>query len=303
MSAIEVRDLVKRYPRLVAVDGVTFEVAEGEILGVVGPNGAGKTTTVECIAGLRKPDGGLVRVFGLDPRDDAARVREILGIQLQSSQLPDRIRVREALDLYASFYREPADVDELLSTMGLDDKRDDFFERLSGGQKQRLSIALALVGNPRVAILDEITTGLDPQARRETWSLIETIRARGVTVLLVTHFMEEAERLCDRVAVIDKGKLIALDKPASLVAHLGAEQTTIRFKTRTRFRKEVLTEVPGVTCVERYGSQVLVRGGDDLLLPLAKALSHNRIKATDLRMEQGSLDDAFLELTGQPVES
>jgi ABC-2 type transport system ATP-binding protein len=216
MEAIEVRNLRKTYGSTVAVEDVSFTVAEGEIFGVLGPNGAGKTTTVETIAGLREPDGGRVRVLGRDPADP--ELRELVGVQLQDSALPDRLRVGEALELYGAFYREPADADELIARLGLENVRDSAFGKLSGGERQRLSIALALIGRPRIAILDELTTGLDPSARRATWALIEDIRAGGVTILLVTHFMEEAERLCDRVAVIDRRRVVALDTPDALIA-------------------------------------------------------------------------------------
>jgi ABC-2 type transport system ATP-binding protein len=218
MSVIEVRNLHKRYADQVAVADVSFSVDSGEIFGIVGPNGAGKTTTVECVEGLRIPDSGTVRVLGLDPRRDRAAVRQKLGIQLQESQLPDRIKVWEALDLYSSFYPHPADWRALLDELGLTPKRSTVFAKLSGGQKQRLSIALALVGNPEVAILDELTTGLDPQARRDTWELIRQVRDRGVTVVLVTHFMDEAERLCDRLAVVVAGRVVAVDSPENLIA-------------------------------------------------------------------------------------
>ena len=218
MNVIEVVNLRKRYGDQLAVADVSFRVREGEIFGIAGPNGAGKTTTVECLEGLRKPDAGFVQVLGLDPQRDGARLRRLVGIQLQQSQLPDRLRVGEALKLYSSFYPRPADRQQLMADVGLADKRNTAFAKLSGGQKQRLSIALALVGNPRIAILDELTTGLDPQARRDTWSLIRAVRDRGVTVVLVTHFMDEAERLCDRLAVIDAGRVVALDTPAALIA-------------------------------------------------------------------------------------
>jgi ABC-2 type transport system ATP-binding protein len=218
MNVIEVSNLRKQYGDHLAVADVSFGVAEGEIFGIVGPNGAGKTTTVECVEGMRKPDAGTVRVLGLDPRRDRPRLRRLVGIQLQESQLPDRLKVWEALDLYGSFYPRPADRRQLLADVGLAEKRDTAFGKLSGGQKQRLSIALALVGNPRIAVLDEITTGLDPQARRDTWNLVRSVRERGVTVVLVTHFMDEAERLCDRLAVISAGRVVALDTPAALIA-------------------------------------------------------------------------------------
>jgi ABC-2 type transport system ATP-binding protein len=222
MTVIEVSELHKRYGRRVAVEDVSFTVNEGEIFGIVGPNGAGKTTTVECLIGLRQPTRGRIRVLGHDPRRRPGPVREQLGVQLQDGQLPDKLRVGEALELYASFYRDPADPAALLQELTLDGHRDHPYRKLSGGQKQRLSIALALVGRPKIAVFDELTTGLDPNARRVTWKLIESVRDRGVTVVLVSHFMEEAERLCDRVAVIDSGRVIALDTPADLVARAGS---------------------------------------------------------------------------------
>jgi ABC-2 type transport system ATP-binding protein len=214
MAVIDVHQLQKRYGDRHAVRDVSFSVERGEIFGVIGRNGAGKTTTVEIVEGLRRADGGTVRVLGLQPGDPA--LRERLGVQLQESQLPDRIRVGEALELFASFYRDPADPGRVLASLGLAEHAKQQYKKLSGGQKQRMSIALALIGSPEVAVLDELTTGLDPHARRETWRLIEDIRDRGVAVLLVTHFMDEAERLCDRIAVIDGGRTVAVDTPAAL---------------------------------------------------------------------------------------
>ena len=227
---LQVEHLRKAYGPKVAVDDVSLTVERGEIVGILGPNGAGKTTTVECIAGLRVPDAGHIRVLGLDPRRDGPALRERLGLQLQESEMPAKITVREALDLYAALYATPAAPEDLLRDLGLADRRDTQFRRLSGGQKQRLSVALALVGNPEVAILDELTTGLDPQARRETWGVIERIRDRGVTILLVTHFMEEAERLADRVLLIDAGRVVAEGTPAELAARVTAQ--TVRFTLR-----------------------------------------------------------------------
>jgi len=217
MSAIEVTDLCKSYAGRVVVDAVSFAVEEREIFGIVGPNGAGKTTTVEMIEGLRRPDRGSISVFGLDPATDRARLRELVGVQLQQAQLPDNIKVWEALDLHASFYSHPRDWRELLAEWGLIAYRDTRFSKLSGGQKQRLIIALALVGNPRVAFLDELTAGLDPQARRVTWDLVRRMRDTGVTVVLVSHFMDEVEELCDRVAVLSGGRIAAIDTPAGLI--------------------------------------------------------------------------------------
>ncbi|WDZ87915.1 ABC transporter ATP-binding protein [Micromonospora cathayae] len=223
MPVIEVTNLHKRYGSQVAVRDVSFTVTAGEVFGVLGTNGAGKTTTVECVAGLRVPNGGGVSVLGLDPRADAARLRPRVGVQLQEAQLPDRIRVHEALDLYASFYPRPLDPDVLLDELGLLAQRGVAWRKLSGGQKQRLSIALALVGDPEVALLDELSTGLDPHGRREVWAVVERLRDRGVTILLVTHLMAEAERLCDRVAVIDAGRVVALDTPAALTRRYGGD--------------------------------------------------------------------------------
>ena len=300
MAIIEVVDLVKTYDRKVAVDGVSFTVDEGEIFGILGPNGAGKTTTVECVEGLRAPDGGTISVDGLDPRRDRARLRTRLGAQLQQSELPDRIRVGEALDLYASFYRDPADWRELLARLGLADRVKTEYRKLSGGQKQRVSIALALIGKPKVAVLDELTTGLDPQARRDTWELVEQIRDAGVTVVLVTHFMEEAERLCDRIALIDAGRLVAVDSPAGLVSRVDGEQR-VRFRPATQLDVALLTELPEVARVERHGPQLVVTGTGNLLHAVTSVLARNQVVAADLRIEQAGLDDAFIRLTGRTL--
>ncbi|WP_406639883.1 ABC transporter ATP-binding protein [Amycolatopsis sp. WGS_07] len=221
MRLIEVSELRKAYAGRVVVDGVSFSVERGEIFGVLGTNGAGKTTTVECLLGLRSPDSGTISVLGLDPARDAADLRLRVGTQLQDARLPEKLRVREALALFASFYPNPADIDVLLTQLGLTAHRDTAFGKLSGGLRQRLSIALALVGNPELAILDELTTGLDPHARQETWRLVENVRASGVTVVLVTHFMDEAQRLCDRLVLLDQGRVIATGTPADLLADTG----------------------------------------------------------------------------------
>ena len=300
MAIIEVEGLVKRYGEHAAVDGVGFSVDEGEIFGILGPNGAGKTTTVECIEGLRDPDGGSIRVCGLEPQD--VRLRQLLGAQLQESEQPDKLTVGEAMELYSSFYRDPVDWRELIDTLKLTDKVGTQFRRLSGGQKQRLSIALALVGDPRVAVLDELTTGLDPQARRDAWELIEAIRDRGVTILMVTHFMEEAERLCDRLAVIDAGRVVALDTPAGLVARVDDRQR-LRFRPSAPLDPVVLTALPEVEDVQRAGGQLVVTGTGNLLLAVVTTLARHQVTAAGLRVEQTSLDDAFVALTGRPIES
>ena len=296
MAIIEVHDVRKRYGDTTALRGVSLAIDEGEIFGVLGPNGAGKTTLVECISGLRRPDEGQLSVAGLDPLRDRDRLRRLVGVQLQESALPDKLRVIEAIDLYASFYANPADGDRLLTTLGLEAKRDTPYSQLSGGQKQRLSVALALIGQPRIAVLDELTTGLDPQARREVWSLIEDIRAGGVTVVLVTHFLEEAERLCDRIAVIDDGRVLALDTPAALAGKQAGEQR-IRFRPSIALREGHLSSLPGVRSVEQRGDRISVTGTGDLLGTVIAALAREHIVAEELRVDQASLEDAFVSLT------
>lgn len=295
MSApvIEVSGLRRSYGRKVAVDDVSFAVHAGEIVGILGPNGAGKTTTVECVAGLRRPDTGTVRVLGLDPQHDGPALRERLGLQLQESEMPPKITVREALDLYASFYTDPADPAELIRDLGLADRATTQFRRLSGGQKQRLSVALALVGNPEVAILDELTTGLDPQARRETWGVIERIRARGVTILLVTHFMEEAERLADRVLLIDSGRIVAQGTPAELAACATAQ--TVRFTLPAPLPAGLLEQLPGIASVRVEGAEYEVRGAE-VAVDVVLAVTGAGLRPQHLRVEQGSLEEAFVSI-------
>ena len=295
---IEVQHLHKQYGDVVAVDDVSFTVREGEIFGILGPNGAGKTTTVECLAGLREPDRGQLSVLGLDPQRDRAELTQRLGVQLQESRLPDRLQVAEALELFGSLYRDPADGYELMEVLGLAGKARTPFAKLSGGQKQRLSIALALIGNPRVAVLDELTTGLDPQARRDTWELIERVRARGVTIVLVTHFMEEAERLCDRVAVIAQGRVAALDTPAALAERVGTGQR-IQFRPSVPVDDRMLESLPEVTRVTRKGDVVVVTGTGNAVAAVMSVLARNQIVAEQLRVEQASLEDAFLTFTGR----
>ncbi|AJZ83835.1 ABC transporter ATP-binding protein [Streptomyces antimycoticus] len=301
MPLIEVSNLRKEYRNHVAVQDVSFSVEEGEIFGILGPNGAGKTTAVECVEGMRKRDGGEVSVMGLDPLKDLAELRESIGIQLQQSELPPKMKVWEALELYSTFYRDPVDWRELIKDWGLSGKADTAYGSLSGGQQQRLSIALALVGNPRIAVFDELTTALDPHARRETWKLIEKVREQDVTVLLVTHFMEEAERLCDRIAIIESGRVVALDTPSGLVSRVD-EQQIIRFKPSVPMDDELLTSLPEVSSVTRSKSQVTVVGKGNVVYAVISVLARNQIVANELRLEQASLDDAFVALTGsQPA--
>jgi ABC-2 type transport system ATP-binding protein len=280
---------------------VSFEVKPGEIFGMVGPNGAGKTTTIECLEGLRRPDGGRATVLDLDPQRDGYRLRERIGVQLQQSALPDRLKVGEAMDLFASFYLHPVDWPPLLGQLGLSEKIRAAFGQLSGGQKQRLFIALALVNDPELVFLDELTTGLDPQARRAMWDLVRGIRERGKTVFLTTHYMEEAETLCDRVAIIDRGRIVALDTPAALVGSLGAE-TRIVFTVEGEFDEAEFRKIEGVTRLERSGGKVILYGrGDGLLVRAVIALEKGRVRFRDLRTENPSLDDVFIAMTGKEM--
>ena len=298
--AVEITHLRKTYGTLTAVDDVSLSVAEGEIFGLLGPNGAGKTTAIECAIGLREPDAGTVRLLGLDPRADQAEVHQIVGVQLQASAFPARLRVREILDMYRSFYRHPADAGELVEALGLAGKRNDYYKSLSGGQRQRLSVALALIGRPKIAVLDEMTTGLDPQARRDTWALIEGIRDRGVTIVLVTHFMEEAERLCDRVALIDRGRVVALDTPAGLAARARGGKT-VRFVSSAPFEDRLLTDLPTVTRVEHQGQHVIVTGTGELVNTVVLALHTAGLEARDVQLDASNLEDAFVTLTGSSL--
>lgn len=299
---VDVAGLAKRYGDTIAVEDVSFSVEEGEIFGILGPNGAGKTTSVECVAGLRKADAGTVNVLGLNPQTQRDQVTQRLGMQLQESQLQDAVTVSEALDLYASFYDNPADWQALIEQLGLASKRDARFAQLSGGQKQRLSVALALVGSPEIAILDELTTGLDPQARRDTWSVIEGVRDSGVTIVLVTHYMDEAERLCDRLALIDDGKVAAIDTPNGLIRRVATGQQ-VRFKATEHFDSEALRRLPDVTDVTLENSYVVVSGSEDLLFAVVRALDETGVRPEEFRMEQANLEDAFVALTGKQFEA
>ena len=299
--AVEITGLRKAYGNAVAVDDVSLSVAEGEIFGILGPNGAGKTTTVECAIGLRAPDAGTIRLLGLDPQADRDEVHQVTGVQLQASVLPARLRVGEILDMYRSFYRHPADVDDLTEALGLAAKRRAYYRSLSGGQRQRLSVALALIGRPRIAVLDEMTTGLDPQGRRDTWDLIEGVRNRGVTILLVTHFMEEAERLCDRVALIDSGRVVALDTPAGLTARAsGGKQ--VRFWSSAPFDDRLLLGLQEVAGVERDSRHVTVTGSGELVNAVILALAAAGVTAHDVQLDSSSLEDAFVRLTGRRMQ-
>ncbi|MEV3922809.1 ABC transporter ATP-binding protein [Actinomadura coerulea] len=298
MPIIEVSGLRKVYGGRPVVDGVTFAVEEGEIFGILGPNGAGKTTTVECVEGLREPDAGAVRVAGLDPRTARGELTRILGVQLQESELQEKLTVREALELYSAFYPDPADWRELAERLGITGKLATRFGKLSGGQKQRLFIALSLIGRPRIVVLDELTTGLDPRARRDTWQLIEDVRGSGVTVLLVTHFMEEAQRLCDRIAVFKQGRVAALDAPAGLIRR-STGGTVLSFTPSRPLDDGELTGLPEATTFELRDGRVTVHGTDATVNAVISLLARRQITAHQLRITDSTLDDAFLELTAE----
>ncbi len=299
MSAIvTVEHLRKAYGSVVAAEDISFAVEEGEIFGLLGPNGAGKTTTVECLQGLRRADSGTLRVLGLDPQAQGRELRGRVGSQLQESALPDRIKVWEALDLFASLAHGAADWRRLMEQWGLGSKGKASFASLSGGQRQRLFVALALVSEPQVVFLDEMTTGLDPAARRVAWELVEAIRARGTTVVLVTHFMDEAERLCDRLAVVDRGRVVATGTPQGLI-DLHAPQVLVRFSTGAA-DLDFLYRVPGVEAVSRQGERVEVEGTGAVLARVAVALVERGIVPADLRAARATLEEVFLRLTSRP---
>ena len=299
---IHVSGVRKTYGSTVAVADVSFDVYHGEIFGLIGPNGAGKTTTMECIEGLRTADRGSISVLDLDPFRQVYKLQDRIGVQLQQAQLQKRIKVWEAVDLWASLYRKKAvDGERLLAQLGLTDKRDAWFMNLSGGQKQRLFIALALINDPEVIFLDELTTGLDPQSRRAIWELVRGIRERGKTVFLTTHLMEEAERLCDRVAIIEHGRIIDIDTPERLVARHCPERTVVLATDDPRVEERFRT-IPGVQSVVRAELRFTIRGsGDDLVTEVIHCLSENRIRVTDFRTILPNLEDVFLKLTGHSI--
>ena len=284
-----------------AVAEVSFEVSEGEIFGLIGPNGAGKTTTMECVEGVRRPDRGAISILGLDPFRDVYQLQERIGVQLQTAQLQKRIKVWEAVDLWASLYTKAVDGERLLEQLGLANKRNAWFMTLSGGQKQRLFIALALINDPEVVFLDELTTGLDPQSRRAIWELVRGIRDRGKTVFMTTHLMEEAERLCDRVAIIEHGKIIDMGRPEELVRRHCPERTVV-LATENALAEEALRTIPSVEIVTHQGSHFTIRGrGDDFVTEVIQCLSENRIRVTDFRTVLPNLEDVFLKLTGHSI--
>ena len=298
---VRVSGIRKTYGKTIAVDDVSFEVQPGEIFGLIGPNGAGKTTTMECVEGLRRADRGQIEVFGLDPTRDATRLQGRLGVQLQEAQLQKRIKVWEAVDLWASIYSTALDGNRLLAQLGLAEKRDAWFMTLSGGQKQRLFIALALINDPELVFLDELTTGLDPQARRTIWDLVRDIRQRGKTVFLTTHLMEEAERLCDRVAIIEHGRIIDHDTPAGLVARHCPERTVV-VATANDDAASRFQALPSVDTVTGEDVRLTVRGrDDDLVTEVIHCISEHHMRVTGFRTEDPTLEDVFLKLTGHSI--
>ena len=300
---VRVENLFKSYGKIKAVDDISFKIDRGEIFGLVGPNGAGKTTTIECIEGLRKPDSGNLKVLDLNPISNGRLLRNSIGIQMQQSELPGRLKVWEAVDLFSSFYSKTIDYNSLLEDLGLDVKKGAYFSKLSGGQKQRLFIALSLINDPELVFLDELTTGLDPQARRTTWELITDINKKGKTIFLTTHYMEEAERLCDRVAIIDRGKIIALDTPKKLIRSIKIENKLI-FSTAGNFRLDALDSIKSISRYEKSGDSVIIYGRDnEMVRDAVNFLVKNNIDFYDLKTEQATLEDVFLTLTGKEIRS
>ena len=306
-EVVKVEGLSKTYGKTIAVDNISFEIQEGEIFGMVGPNGAGKTTTIECIEGLRQADRGTIRVLGLDPVEDERQIRPLLGVQLQQAQLPGNLKVWEALDLYSSFYEHTLDWQDLIKGLGLVEKRDTAFHKLSGGQQQRLFIALALLNDPQLVFLDELTTGLDPHARHAIWDLVRDVRQRGKTVFLTTHYMEEAERLCDRVAILDYGQIVALDTPANLIADLDISERVI-FQVHGNWSPDRLANLPRVKSVEKQGDKTVVyarangsNNSNPIVTDIVNTLTSEGIRFSDLRTEHPNLEDVFLTLTGRQV--
>ncbi len=298
---ISVSHLAKRYGATVAVNDVSLDVYEGEIFGLIGPNGAGKTTTMECVEGLRKPDRGTIQVLGLDPQRDASTLRQKIGVQHQEAHLQKRIKVWEAVDLWASLYSQTVNANDLLARLGLAEKRNAWFMTLSGGQKQRLFVALALIHDPEVVFLDELTTGLDPQARRAIWELIVGIKERGKTVFLTTHLMEEAERLCDRVGIIEHGQLIEIGKPAELVARHCPERRVV-FTSDTTDVARLMADVPALqSTVSTDTTHTLCGEGDEFTTDVIHVIAREGIRVRGFRTEHPTLEDVFLKLTGRGI--
>jgi len=300
--AVIVAELVRRYGELTAVDGISFEVRGGEVFGIVGPNGAGKTTTLEIMEGLRRPDSGGVTVLGIDVLQEPRRVKARIGVQLQAAALIFNLTVRETLEMFSGLYPKQLDREKLIERFGLEDKRDDRVGNLSGGQRQRLSVALALVNDPELVILDEPTTGLDPAARRALWDYIRGLRGEGRTVILTTHYMEEAESLCDRVAIMDHGRIIALDTPAKLVRALEYDRT-IECQFTPAPDTGLLESLPGVSGQREVDGQYLLNTlqPTDTLRAILDLEKEGSLKVEDVKVRSATLEDVFIELTGRRV--
>ncbi|MFO7928865.1 MAG: ABC transporter ATP-binding protein [Candidatus Humimicrobiaceae bacterium] len=302
-AIVEVKNLSKHYGSLAAVDGISFDIGKGEIFGLLGPNGAGKTTTVEIIEGLRKADGGSVFVCGMDALREPGRIKEIIGVQLQSTSMYDRIRVKEAIDLFGSYYRKAIPSPKILDLVSLNEKKNAYYISLSGGQKQRVAIALALVNDPEVLFLDEPTTGLDPQARRNVWEIIENLKKKGKTIILTTHYMEEAEKLCDRVGIIDRGKIIAADTPDNLISNAGLD-SWVEFKASEEDFKVIASSLKGINKSLRDESGkyiVYTKNSSALLKDLVRFTGGNDISIDHISTRKASLEDVFLKMTGRKL--
>ncbi|MBN2186652.1 MAG: ABC transporter ATP-binding protein [Dehalococcoidia bacterium] len=301
-TVVEVGGLSKNYGNLIAVNEVSFAIRKGEIFGLLGPNGAGKTTTVELIEGLRKPDAGFIKVCGIDTSERTDRVKELIGVQLQTTTIYNRIRVGEAIELFGSYYQRSLRTDEILDEVSLNDKKNSFVEVLSGGQRQRLALALALINDPEILFLDEPTTGLDPQARRNVWDIIERLRERGKTVILTTHYMEEAERLCNRLGVMDYGKIIALDTPRDLIAKQNLE-SAVEFITSKGVSKGFLQKLPKVSKITKDGDRFVLRTKEafQVLVQLTRLSESNGFNLESISVRKATLEDVFLELTGRKL--
>lgn len=295
MSLIDVAGLRKRYGAKEVLRGIDLRVEAGEIVGILGPNGSGKTTAVECIGGLRARDGGAISVDGIDPQANESGLREILGMQLQEARLPAKITAAEAVDLFASFYADPEPTDVLLERLGIGAQRDERFENLSGGQQQRLSVALALVGRPRVAILDELTTGLDPAARRDIWTYLGQLREAGTTFLIVTHSMEEAQHLCDRVYILAGGRFVRSGSPEDLSSAAGTQMMS--FLPSTSVDLDVLRSVKGVHAVHADGPRVVIEGDDGAVQAVLSLLNARNVTVSGLSVTTPTLEDAYLAAT------
>ena len=297
--AIRVHELRKRYGDVVAVDGVSFEVEPGQVFCLLGPNGAGKTTTIECLEGYREPDSGDIRVLGLNPRTEERQLRKRIGVQLQEASLPARLKVWETLKLFAALYERPSVPWELLEQLGLEAKRDAYFDKLSGGQKQRLFVALALINEPEVVFLDEITTGLDPRARHAIWDLIRGIKEAGATVVLSTHFMDEAEVLADRVAILESGRVVANDTPQRLIDSI-REDDEVRLHIEGSVDTERIERIEGVSSAGLTDDALVVRGGGrGWIARLVAGIDAQGAVLVDLSTRKPTLEDVYLSLTGE----